>query len=680
MKAIVFILCFLFFQKIFSQEDMLVLPIKHSSYITKFIYTYDKRYIFTASKDKTIKLWYFNGALLIRTYYGHQNDITDMAVDKSSTTLFSADKSGFLFVWNVNTNEIIQKIKCDYPITSILLNESENLLLIATENGSIEFYNTKLWNKIKSISTKPYYPIKILPSKIKENYFLGLNKLTQSDDQTSLDKGNVQMLDTRLEKFFPLSTYTDDLVDINLSPDSSKIVTVSKENNMARIWDTNKLIEENSFRISIKPKTVFIARNNKMIGIGSATNSEVRGYRNTGEEVLSFSIDTGFTIYGEFNKDITRIHVLNNFGQYKVFDFEGNVRHIFGYYATVSHQIVASAYSTKDKVIALGYDHGKTLIFNLLKQTIETITDTLHSSVQAIAFDNKNPWISITYQPIYSSISDENTSSKTLSLFTIYDFEKHNVLFRKEYTDTYITAIECAQSLAFLGFNSGDMEIWDIEQKKLLRKITIAPYDLIKIIHDQQKIFIQTINNQLLIFQLTNDFNIKLIKTLRLANNENIYDAKHDYVLTNLHKLNWQNENKSSITSEFSLLLNSTESVLIDTNKLKLLKGNSTIWTTSLSSDKPQNIFADTSAAFLSVVYPFSRISFYNTRTGEQIGDLFLSDFSTWIFTNKLNFDASETALPKINIVKGIVYNRNVNKDELRIKGLLLKSLNLNSP
>ncbi len=666
-----------------AQEDILALPVKHSDYLTKLIFTSDKRYVFTASIDKTIKLWYFNGAHLIRTYYGHAGEITDIAINNHNTILYSSDNNGLLIVWNVYTSEILHKIPHPSAIKSILLNEKENILLVGLENGNIHIYDIQNMEKIKSVITKPYFPVKILPSSEKGKFFVAFNKLKTNDDSSKLNKGNVQLFDLLFEKFFPINSYTDDVMDMNLSPDSTKIITISKENNMVRIWDSGKLIEENSFKINIKPKMVFASRNNKMIGIGAIDNSEIRAYRITGEEILSFSIDTGIAVFGEFNKDITRLHILNTHGQFKIFDFQGNIRHIYGYYATIGNKITASAYQPTQKIFTFGYDNGKSILFNIIDNTIHTIPHITKSAITSIAIDNLQPWVAFLHEPQLIYDQDEYTPQLKSNIM-VYNYHKKNILFQKQFSDYYVTSLELKESLLLLGFNNGEIDIWDIESNKRLSKQKIAPYDLIKIKSIKNKyLFVETIDNQILYLQLQTNYDTKLIKAFTLNKDEHLFDANENLITTNQRTLNILTNTNYAIYdnyTHYSCIINKTEYLTIDSKELTAYSQNNRLWSKKVEMEKPQNVFIDTSSFFIAVVYPYSRITFYKTKNGEHLGELFIPDSSSWIFAHNLNYDASETALPQINIIKGIVFNRNINKENQRVKYLLQKSLNISHP
>lgn len=679
-KLYCIILLLLFALMAKAQEDILALPVKHSAYITKFTYTSDKRYVYTASHDKTIKLWYFNGAHLIRTYYGHTGEITDIAVNNDNTILYSSDNNGLLIVWKVYTNEILHKITHHSAIKSILLNEKESVLLVGLENGIIDIYNTQNMQKIKSLNTKPYFPVKILPSAEKGKYFIAFNKLKTNDDSTGLNKGNVQLYNSMLEQFFPISSYTDDVMDMNLSPDSSKIITISKENNMVRIWDSGRLIEENSFKINIKPKVVFAARNNKMIGVGATDNSEIRGYRITGEEVLSFSTDTGSIVFGEFNKDITRVHILNTHGQFKVFDFQGNIRYIYGYYAAVSNKITASAYQPTQKLFALGYDNGKSILFNLSDNNIHTMPDITKSLVTSISIDNIQPWVGIVYEPQLTYEQDEYTAQLKSNIM-VYDYRKKSIILQKQFTDHYVTSLELMESLLFTGFNNGEMEIWDVATNKKLSEQKIAPYDVIKIKSLKNKhLFIETIDNKLLHLELQKNYTTKLIKAYTLNKDEFLYDASENMITTNQRTFYILTNTNYPHSAHFSCIINKTDYLTLDSKGLTAYSQNSQLWSKNIEMEKPQNVLIDTTSSFIAMVFPYSRITFYHTKSGEHLGDLFIPDFSSWVFANNLNYDANEALLPQINAIKGIVFNRSINKENQRIQNLLQKSLNISRP
>ncbi len=680
MKLFIATLFLLIASKSFTQEEILALPLKHNSYITNFAFTSDRRYVYTVSDDKTIKLWYFNGALFIRTYYGHQDEITNILVNSSNTKFLSADKSKTLIFWDTYNGNIINQIKTEGIVSSLYLNERENILITGEDNGKLNFYQLPEMKKIKSISTNPFFVFKILGTNQPHIYFLGMKKLPNFNTNELTNKGNIQIYNSKHDTIINLSTYTDDLVSMNYVPDSSKIITASAENYMIRIWDALRLIEEASFKTTIKPATVFAAKNNKMIGIGSAENSEVKVYRNNGSEIFTIDIDTGNVVFGEFNKDITRLHILNNYGQFKVFDFQANVRHIYGYYATVNNKITATAYNSKTKQLFVGYNNSKTLIFNLKTSEIKLVPDSSLTKIELLACDTSNNYLIISYQPKFNSDADNPIQTNIQSELTIYNTSTNQVINKLSYQNKYITSVHANLSILYIGFNNGEIEIFDLQKDKKINSVLVAPFDIKKIISVNKNLFVQSFDNKIYILQVQENYNLKQIKTIPIKTDEILLDANSEFVLTNLQLISLNSNQKIAINALYAQLLTKERILILNENTLKLINNNEQIWNTAINFDNSKNILLDITSKFCIITNPFSKFSFYNIENGQFIGDLNLLDFNSWIFTTKINYDASQSIIPKIKLVKGIIYSRDIKSDELRTPELITKALNLNFP
>src|SRR5439155_5165029 len=72
--------------------------------------------IATASYDKTVKLWKRDGTLL-KTFYGHKNQVNAVAFSPDGTTLASASHDKTVHLWNLDIDLDIyglQKYACDW--------------------------------------------------------------------------------------------------------------------------------------------------------------------------------------------------------------------------------------------------------------------------------------------------------------------------------------------------------------------------------------------------------------------------------------------------------------------------------------------------------------------------------------------------------------------------------------
>ncbi len=655
-----------------AQEVQLSLPIKHSSYINHFIFSSDRRYVYTSSNDMSIKLWYFSSGNILKTFIGHTCEIKDIAVNKGNTLLFSADKEGNIFVWNVLSGNIQQKIKLGASIECINWYDSKNELAVSTIDGKITWYNLPDFSVKKSISTAPYIAIKIIKAKEPDMYYFGFKKLSNCTNSV-LQRGNVQMFDLSSNTFFPLCTYTDDLNNLILSPDSSKLISASSENFMVRVWDTGKLIEETTIKNPAKPYALFVSRTNKMIGVGSGENGELHVYRNSGEEILSTVIDTGYIVYGEINNDITRIHLLNNFGQFKKYDFDFNLKEVMGIYASIHDDLFAVSYSTDNKTVVMGLKNGKTKLFDLLKMQTCYIPDSFNTFVKQI-FLSKGK-IALFYEP-YFTFNENNGTTTSQSKFFLYDLEQKSVVQSLIFNDKYITSIFLESNLLFLGFNNGKIEIWDVQINKKLDAFQVSPYDILKIYYNSnsKRLFIKSIDNQVYVYLYKALGKLELQKNIYLNDNDDILSFNADN-FSSKTKVAFNSKEYTHAT-ELSSFLNGNQCILKSKDSIFSINNNDSIlWSKPNNFFNTQFILNDSILKKTLLIDFQGNICILDSRNGNQLCNLYFDKNTSWICTSKEFYDIDERLINRVYAVKGITFVESDLKKQNRKQGLLQKIL-----
>ncbi|NSW44901.1 MAG: hypothetical protein HPY79_03635 [Bacteroidales bacterium] len=671
---IIFIILFIsLYISIFGQTEQLSLPIKHNSYVTHLIFSTDRRYVYTVSKDQTIKLWYFSSGNLVKTFIGHTNTIKAIAIDNTNSFLFSADEGGNVFVWNTLTGDIIKRITASASVETILWCENNKNLIVSTSDGKLTWYQYPQMNIIETISTSPFIAIKILKAKDPNFYFVGFKKCNTCK-QNILQNGNVQLFDASTHSFFPLCNYTDDLSNLILSPDSSKLVSASSENYMIRVWDTNRLLEETSIKTPTKPYTLFVSRTNKMIGVGSAENGELRIYRYSGEEILSTIIDTGYVVYGEINNDITRIHLLNNYGQFKKYDFSFNLREVMGYYTSIINEINTIAYNKENQLIIMGLKNGMTKIFDLKTTTYKNLPFKFKASVSYIS--TYQSYIAIVYDPIitYNETDNPNLANNTESVAIIYDIQKDSIIKKFNYSSSYITSIFVASEHLFLGFNNGKIEIWNIKVNKKINEIQASPYDILQLYYSphQQTLYSKDIDNRILVFQLKPSNQIIFSNTINLNEQEELYSFLNNQYATN-QKINFQEKN-FQYANNGAHFINKDTCIIIQNNTIKAITfNNNIIWEIIPEWTKPLFVLSDSTLHRIFVCDKHGNIAFYNSIDGKWICNLYVNQNDTWICKSEQHYDIEKSLINKVFTIKGISFVDSNPLKHQRIEQLLQK-------
>ena len=96
----------------------------------------------TASKDKTIRLWYASSGQLKRTCLGHQDQVLSLAFSPDGQTLVSGSADQTIRLWSVNTWQLPEIIHGHTGwVTAIALSPDGEILV----SGSTD-YTIKLWD------------------------------------------------------------------------------------------------------------------------------------------------------------------------------------------------------------------------------------------------------------------------------------------------------------------------------------------------------------------------------------------------------------------------------------------------------------------------------------------------------------------------------------------------------
>ncbi len=197
-----------------------------------------------------------------------------------------------------------------------------------------------------------------------------------------------------------------------------------------------------------------------MIGIASAEedNNIFKIYRHTGDEILSTHIDTGIIIFGDINHDITRIHLCNQYGQFRYYDFNLNIRESYGNFAAINNILSTSDYDHRTKTIILGFTTGEVAIMKLYDSLFIQLIDSFPMPVESI--HSYNGKAIIHWNPQISPSTNKNEYQTFIqSKIAIIDIDKQKIIHTKTYHNKYICSSAMNNNYYFLGFNDGTIEV-----------------------------------------------------------------------------------------------------------------------------------------------------------------------------------------------------------------------------
>lgn len=81
--------------------------IGHQDIVNEIILTADRKYMISASSDKTIKIWNLQNGKLEKTLTGHEWRITGLVIDPRNNYMASSCLDGIVFIWDYKKLEVI---------------------------------------------------------------------------------------------------------------------------------------------------------------------------------------------------------------------------------------------------------------------------------------------------------------------------------------------------------------------------------------------------------------------------------------------------------------------------------------------------------------------------------------------------------------------------------------------
>ena len=113
-----------------SQSPELVLPIGHTGEITKVLLTPDKRFLVTASKDGTAKIWNYKTGRLLHNLVLHTGAITDMAISSAGDFVLLGSEDASYSKWEIASGELLAHTPTKVRMKKLWLLPGDSLCLL----------------------------------------------------------------------------------------------------------------------------------------------------------------------------------------------------------------------------------------------------------------------------------------------------------------------------------------------------------------------------------------------------------------------------------------------------------------------------------------------------------------------------------------------------------------------
>jgi WD40 repeat protein len=702
MKNIFLILFFLFAvsYKINCQNEEIVFPLKHSSTLTSLKYSHDRSFIATTSNDWTIKLWYASNSILLRTFVGHHGAVLNSDFSFDNKYLVSGSTDSSIIIWDItNGKKVFEPLNLGNKVLTVCFNPNNKSVFAGTNSGKIYEINI-LTGKIERELTYPQYKITQLAFNKNSNKLLASLSKNDKNEDSELEINSfsslIQIDLSNDKKPFVISNYKENVSNFCFNPDSEKIVTAA-ENGMVRVWNAISFIEEISFKnTNLIPGYVFVSGNGKMIGVTSQKDNTINIWRISGEKLFDFTFDQGKTIYGEFNTDITRIHLCNNIGKFLIYDLNAREREIIGNYLqseSILNTMVLSPLSGK---IALGYKNGVIKAFDLSTSLPINITTPQSSNVHALCFSNDEKKICVSYDQSVSY--DEYSPDPIIGYANISILETasglrvRNIVFNKDYS----TALTSFGNNVVSGFNNGVIKFYDINTGKELYNTITHDYDILDIYvtEDEKWLATSSIDATVKVWKLEG---LKLIRTNTFQFNQEVTNVKYiltlktlicssrDRELTIIPNLISENAIKINLPSEVSGLDVSEKDSLFFTS---FSSGQTECTAYSILSGKEKWSFKKVGSKIMNIVYSKKynvifcglengSIILLNPINGKEMATLvILKNYDWLVYTPDNYFDASISIYNGINIINNLSIADRSGVEKFHKKDLLNTILN----
>ena len=113
----------------------------------------DGSYLLTCGSDKKLKLWNPITGLLLKTYGGHANEVTDAAGSCDSCHIVTASLDKSIIYWDVTTAQPLRRLRCHAGgLTCVTFNEDSSLAFSGAKDNLVMCWDIRT-RKLEPIQT-----------------------------------------------------------------------------------------------------------------------------------------------------------------------------------------------------------------------------------------------------------------------------------------------------------------------------------------------------------------------------------------------------------------------------------------------------------------------------------------------------------------------------------------------
>ena len=412
----------------------------------------------TGSSDRKVKLWDVKDFKEVLTMEGHSDQVLSLAVRPGNNELLSGGEDGLVNIWSVPDGALIKTIKRENGITAIDFDRTgEKLFFVSSpryygnfSNDIIEIYNLKDDTSLQ---------------KIKE-HFEGTVSLSVRPDNMDLAAGGFNEIFgiwRKEDKYVLYGKIKRHSGIINLMKHRGEEILSASSDGTVMLWNSSsgeilRKIEikgetlqtiacsPSLLAISIKSKFNFDDFKDRGIRVWNS-NEEIYNLKGHKDDVMALAFNKNATLLASGGKDRTvMIWKLDNIkDSFSPGRQEGSVESL--------------CFNSDGTILASGGTDGKIYLWDIEKKSQICILSGHEATVTSIIFSPEgNKIISGSYDRHVNIWSKE----ATITIETEWSVRDLNI----SPDGTYLA----------ITTNNGIIEIWDLKELKLLKKISFPEY------------------------------------------------------------------------------------------------------------------------------------------------------------------------------------------------------------
>jgi WD40 repeat protein len=249
-----------------SAGFQLVTPEGHSSSINAILFSADGRLVVTAGSDGTARLWEAATGREIRAFRGHTGSVNSAAFSPDGKQVVTASDDGALRLWDVATGRMLHRLSAHRGGTlAALFSPDGRLLASAGRDSTARVWDLGDWSQLHEF----------------KNDSGAVHDLGFSSDgrylATAWGRSTTIWDPTFGRQVQALPPQGHDVNRVEFSPDGRRLLTVSGDEGVIRIWDLVRARVLQTLQVSgvVLRSAAFCGGNERVVGSGNDGRSRV---------------------------------------------------------------------------------------------------------------------------------------------------------------------------------------------------------------------------------------------------------------------------------------------------------------------------------------------------------------------------------------------------------------------